>query len=612
MAEIKTRIALKYDSYENWAANSTLVLLKGELGICEIPAETSEVAETTTGATSKVTTAPTVLFKVGDGKTQFSALPWASAKAADVYSWAKKSEEEFKTWLSTAAGFATDDEVANAIAGLKATLEAKDAGFESRIATLEANLGIDDGSEGSVQGQLTALDSRLDVLEGEGEGSVTKALADAKAYADAQDTIAKQAAIDTAKSYTDGEVEKIEANLADINKAISEESTARITAIDDINGRIGTGFSSENTVAKAIQDAVDAAEAAATAAETLKTTEVAANAQAILDEETARKAEDAKVNALISAMDAAYKEADTELSGRLDSVEAWQDTIKNVMDFVGVSTTDPTSEDAVTIEGLTEFQKGDVVLYEGKEFVNITGTNEKGAWEEFGVGTATDAAIAALENRVTENEKDIKALEEKDTTIEASLAQKAAKADFEAFQTTVGNTYETIANADLIRDRLDTIETADEQRDETIAAKLDTATYNEFKTGYDAKIEALEAADAGFTSTIETIQENLNDYALATDLDATDKTVGEQGTAIENLTGRVEALEGTYTNTEVDEKISEAVTAVKTPLEAADAAFDARLDKYDTYFGTDAEGNLPEVLVFNCGGATAETLNAIN
>ena len=118
MAEIKTRIALKYDSYANWAANPTLVLLKGELGICEIQEDTTEVAETSEGAKSKVNTAPTVLFKVGDGKTQFSALPWASAKAADVYSWAKKSEEEFKTWLNTTAGFATDEEVANAIAGL--------------------------------------------------------------------------------------------------------------------------------------------------------------------------------------------------------------------------------------------------------------------------------------------------------------------------------------------------------------------------------------------------------------------------------------------------------------------------------------------------------------
>ena len=40
---LNTRIALKYDSYENWIKidkeneGGNLVLLKGELGICEIP-----------------------------------------------------------------------------------------------------------------------------------------------------------------------------------------------------------------------------------------------------------------------------------------------------------------------------------------------------------------------------------------------------------------------------------------------------------------------------------------------------------------------------------------------------------------------------------------------
>jgi hypothetical protein len=256
MAEIKTRIALKYDSYANWAANPTLVLLKGELGICEIPADTTEVAETSEGVKSKVNTAPTVLFKVGDGKTQFSALPWASAKAADVYSWAKKSEEEFKTWLNTTAGFATDEEVANAIAGLKATLEEKDAGFESRIATLEANLGIDDGSEGSVQGQLTALDSRLDALEGE-DGLVAGAVTEAKGYADDQITAAKTEIETAYKKYADDEIAALKGTLeaadSDLQDAIDAEKTARENADNAINAKIGGAFTAESTVAAAIE-----------------------------------------------------------------------------------------------------------------------------------------------------------------------------------------------------------------------------------------------------------------------------------------------------------------------------------------------------------------------
>lgn len=109
MAEktLQTRIALKYDTYAKWNKwflksnpstevpapdfkadgfnfdlyedkGAALTLKKGEIGLVEIPTGSSEA-----------TTAPTVLFKVGDGTHRFCELSWASALAADVYSWAK-------------------------------------------------------------------------------------------------------------------------------------------------------------------------------------------------------------------------------------------------------------------------------------------------------------------------------------------------------------------------------------------------------------------------------------------------------------------------------------------------------------------------------------------
>ena len=74
-----TRIKLKYDTLANWTTNKTKVLLQGEVGLCYVPAVTN-------GTT---TTAPTVLFKVGDGTTTWENLPWGSGLAADVYDWAK-------------------------------------------------------------------------------------------------------------------------------------------------------------------------------------------------------------------------------------------------------------------------------------------------------------------------------------------------------------------------------------------------------------------------------------------------------------------------------------------------------------------------------------------
>lgn len=93
---LETRIGLKYDSYANWSdatkgdgKGANLILKRGEVGFCYI--ETKETAGEKNGS---ATTAPTVLFKVGDGTHKFSELKWASALAADVYGWAKNEHLE--------------------------------------------------------------------------------------------------------------------------------------------------------------------------------------------------------------------------------------------------------------------------------------------------------------------------------------------------------------------------------------------------------------------------------------------------------------------------------------------------------------------------------------
>jgi hypothetical protein len=81
---LNVRIKNKYDTYENWAA-SGLVLEAGEIAI----------AHTTLDVTVEngVAKHPALLMKVGDGTNTFANLPWLSAKAADVASWAKAANK---------------------------------------------------------------------------------------------------------------------------------------------------------------------------------------------------------------------------------------------------------------------------------------------------------------------------------------------------------------------------------------------------------------------------------------------------------------------------------------------------------------------------------------
>ena len=128
---IKTRISLKYDTWGNWFKNGIwengvftpnenaqttyadgFIPLAGEIVFVEIPQNTGS------GAT---THEPAILFKVGDGNTNLTNLPWGSALAADVYSWAKQrsllggTQDQSGNWSfnnATAAQQATQAEVA--------------------------------------------------------------------------------------------------------------------------------------------------------------------------------------------------------------------------------------------------------------------------------------------------------------------------------------------------------------------------------------------------------------------------------------------------------------------------------------------------------------------
>lgn len=85
---LKTRIILNHDEWQNYAGKT---LRNGEVALIKVG---------TTQAPGGVTE-PIWMMKVGDGTTTVQSLPWLVAPAADVHSWAKKTEADFSSWVKT-------------------------------------------------------------------------------------------------------------------------------------------------------------------------------------------------------------------------------------------------------------------------------------------------------------------------------------------------------------------------------------------------------------------------------------------------------------------------------------------------------------------------------
>lgn len=84
---ITTRIKNRFDELTNWQKTG-VELLPGEIALVKVTTQTLD-------ANGNIVDVPAVLMKVGEsdgkgGSKAFSALPWLSAKAADVYEWAKE------------------------------------------------------------------------------------------------------------------------------------------------------------------------------------------------------------------------------------------------------------------------------------------------------------------------------------------------------------------------------------------------------------------------------------------------------------------------------------------------------------------------------------------
>jgi len=326
---------------------------------------------------------------------------------------------------------------AAAVAAEQARAEAAEAALQSAIEDEEAaRIAAVSAEAASRSSADSALSGRLDVIEGAGEGSVAKAEADAKAYADQKvaDLVASAPEVlDTLKELSDaiggdenfaatvaGQVGTVQSNLdaeearalaaeSSLSSAISAEETARIAAV-----------SAEETRALAAEAALSSSISA----------EVSARQAAVSAEQTAREAADASLQAALDQeiLDRAA-DVDAEESRALAAEAVLQAAITALEQSVGESLADQVEalESALADEEAARIA-ADSAESAARAAADSALQSELDAEEAR--AAAAEAAIAA--DLVTEETRALAAEAALQAAIDAEVAARASAVSSEA------------------------------------------------------------------------------------------------------------------------------------------------------------------------------------
>lgn len=349
---LKTRIQLKYDTLANWnAVASTFVPNKGEVCFVEIP---------TDDATA--TTAPTVLFKVGDGATTWGALKWGSALAADVYAWAKAASKPSYTASEVGVNETAFPGLkkTGTITGIKMNGTSKGTSGVVDLGTVVTDvsgkqdkaISIDGITATSVNAALKELSDRVNGKYSKPTDGIPKSdLASAvQASLDKADSALQAHQTVTLESGTNNGTLKLTVNgtakdniaVKGLGSAAYTNSTAYATAAQ--------GTKADNALPKADFNS-------------FKTT----NSAAIAD---AKKAGTDAASALNS-----YKTAnDTKVSANASAISALQEAMKSGVTFKGKLDALPAASD---------YNNGDLIIVGTKEYICLVSGPTK-SWVELG------------------------------------------------------------------------------------------------------------------------------------------------------------------------------------------------------------------------------------
>lgn len=248
-------------------------------------------------------------------------------------------------------------------------------------------------------------------------GTLGEKAADVVSYIDAVKATADAAAV---KSVVDGQIGGLDTKITNTNTVLNGVKETAEAAMPKAGGNFTGDTLTKKGVAIATTEDVEAAKTALVGGATSKTLKAIEDAHAT---------DMGNINSQIA-----------EIKGNMDS-------LANVMNFIGVSLTDPLGENGPTFTNLDNYEAeiGDVILFDQEEYVY-----DGSKWVKFGAASADTAAIAALEARIKANEdnivlndKDIADLQKADANInsringvEATANAAAKNSDFQNYVTT--------------------------------------------------------------------------------------------------------------------------------------------------------------------------------
>ena len=568
MAEkiLNTRIQLKYDTYANWT-DANPVLKAGEMALATIQTNNAEVQS-----------APTVLIKVGDGTHNYNDLPWASAKAADVYAWAKTATKP--TYAATEIT-GLEEFIAGEIQDTNTTYRLVQGSATNKIKLQKHELT--DGTDvwTDVGTELTITDAAL-------TGRVTQAETDIDALetlvGDTPVATQISTAVSTAKSELIGaSSDETSANTIYGAKNYADSlNTAMDTRVDALEAAVGTGGSVDSK----IQTAIQALDKADTAVSGQFVTQVSQTDGIITVTRKALAASDipalaiSKITDLQTELDSkqdnlvfnsAY-DASTNKAATMADVTGAVAGLSGAMHFEGVKESVPASGEG--------YESGDVILVGNKEYV-YDGTS----WHELG-----DESIYAVKGSIVNSDIAANAAidQSKIAGLTAALAAKANTADLGTMAAETATDYVKKTEAPGYDDILTKTEAAGTYATQaTVNNKVDKEagkglSTNDYTTTEKNKLAGIAAGAQ--VNVIESVK--VNGVALPITEKAVNVTVPTGALASKNKVSKTDL--DTALTSELDGKAnSDDLAAIATTGNVNDLIQTAG-----------------DILVFNCGSAT--------